>query len=79
MCEPPERARAHGEPVAHEAPTCLPLHVEEGLAFELNNRLPHRVVNAGDEVRQGARAAPALAVIRRWHVLHMLSCKHLVG
>jgi hypothetical protein len=34
-----------------ERGACLPLHVEEGLAFELNNRLEHAVRNGGAEPR----------------------------
>ena len=34
-----------------EAQTCVPLHVEEGLVFELNNRLDHFVDNDGEESR----------------------------
>jgi hypothetical protein len=34
-----------------ERGACLPLHVEEGLAFELNNRLEHSVRNGGAEPR----------------------------
>jgi hypothetical protein len=30
---------------------CVPLHVEEGLVFELNNRLSHYVHNNSDQVR----------------------------
>jgi hypothetical protein len=30
---------------------CLALHVEQGLVFELNNRLKHNVVNGGDVQR----------------------------
>ena len=30
---------------------CIPIHVEEGLVFELNNRLDHSVHNGGDAPR----------------------------
>ena len=34
-----------------EGDTCVPIHVEEGLVFELNNRLDHYVDNDGAESR----------------------------
>lgn len=34
-----------------EKETCVPIHVEEGLVFELNNRLDHYVDNDGDAAR----------------------------
>lgn len=51
VCETPERAALHGGGEEPHSPPCLPVRVEEGLAFELDNRLPHRVENAGDEAR----------------------------
>ena len=33
------------------APLCVPLAVEQGLVFELNNRLAHSVVNDAGRVR----------------------------
>ncbi|KAK9811643.1 hypothetical protein WJX72_007577 [[Myrmecia] bisecta] len=50
------------QPVMHDKPTsmapqealqagCLPVQVEEGLVFELNNNLPHLVFNTGTEAR----------------------------
>ncbi len=49
-CDPP-RVDAHGEVAAAEETACVPCHVEEGLVFELNNRLGHKVKNGGDEPR----------------------------
>ena len=56
VCDPEAKdlaAAAGGALDAASADTagCLPIHVEEGLAFELNNRLPHYVDNNSDQVR----------------------------
>lgn len=51
VCEPSKRGKAAaGQAADHEPRLCVPLHVEEGLVFELNNRLAHSVTN-GDQPR----------------------------
>ncbi|KAL4458606.1 hypothetical protein ABPG75_013471 [Micractinium tetrahymenae] len=51
VCDTPENAASESGPVVPDSLPCLPIHVEVGLAFELNNRLPHRVMNGGDQER----------------------------
>ena len=50
VCESQQAAQAAGRG-STDTPTCVPLHVEEGLVFELNNRLAHSVTNGGDQPR----------------------------
>lgn len=44
-------AGSGGDAALHAGdPGCVRAHAEEGLAFELNNRLSHLVRNSGDQV-----------------------------
>eukprot|EP00775_Hariotina_reticulata_P013388 gene13388-13515_t len=40
-----------GHPAAEESSTCITIPAHEGLVFELNNRVPHKVANPGPGVR----------------------------
>jgi len=48
VCDTKQHVKAGGAGSGQAG--CVPLHVEEGLVFELNNRLPHNVVNNGQQV-----------------------------
>ena len=56
VCEPTSMPEGEGAG-ALPRDDCVPLHVEEGLVFELNNRLSHYVHNDSDQVR--GRSQPA--------------------